>query len=107
MSTDPKSVIPRSVLDVMQSLSTVQSQRRALGADVLEAARRPPAADPRDLIAASLAGGIIAASGRADWTAEEAVMVWREVRETLTMPTLRAGDVGGVEASASARTAVY
>ncbi len=58
MSTDPKSVIPRSVLDVMQSLSTVHT---------LEAARRPPAADPRDLIAASLAGGVIAASGR-EWT---------------------------------------
>ncbi len=82
MSTDPKSVIPQSVLDVMQSLSTVQSQRRALGADVLEAARRPPAADPRDLIAASLAGGMIAAGGKAV-TAAEAVGVFREVQAAL------------------------
>ncbi len=62
-----------------------------------------PPSNPRDLIAASLAGGIIAAGGKAV-TAAEAVGVFREVREALTMPTLRAGDVGGVEAAASATT---
>ncbi len=94
MSTDPKSVIPRSVLDVMQSLSVVQSQRRALGADVMTAARRPPAADPRDLIAASLAGGMIRSSAR-EWTVEEAVGCWREVLVLMAASPARAREPNG------------
>lgn len=49
---------------------------------VLAPPRQPAPDRTDDLIAASLAGGMIAASGR-EWTAEEAVGVWRGVRVIL------------------------
>lgn len=59
---------------------TVQEAARR----VIEGLRPPPRPDPLDQVAASLAGGMLAASRRAH-TAEEAVGVWRSVREaTLT-----------------------
>lgn len=41
-----------------------------------------PPSNPRDLIAASLAGGMLAASGR-EYTAEEAVGMFMEVRAAM------------------------
>ncbi len=83
MSTDPKYVLP-PFIKAMHVAAQHQRERDAVSAGAFRQAAPPPrpAAGPRDLIAAALAGGMIAAGGKAV-TAEEAVEVFREVREAL------------------------
>lgn len=84
MSTDPKYVLP-PFIKAMHVAAQHQRERAAVSAGAFRQAAPPPrpAADPRDLIAASLAGAMIAAGGKAV-TAAEAVGVFREVQRALS-----------------------
>lgn len=79
-----KRVLPHALIQMAQQLAA-NGDRLMPG--ILPRDFAPPIKPDRtdDLIAASLAGGVIAASGRAH-TAEEAVAVWREVRAALMSP---------------------
>ncbi len=83
MSTDPKYVLP-PFIKAMHVAAQHQRERDAVSAGAFRQAAPPPRppSNPRDLIAASLAGGIIAAGGKAV-TAAEAVGVFREVQAAL------------------------
>lgn len=68
---------------VLAMANRLAEQQRATALPHVEAFRLPVKVDRTDdLIAASLAGGMIAAAGR-EVTAEEAAHVWREVRAAM------------------------
>jgi hypothetical protein len=68
---------------VVAMANRLAEQQKATALPHVEAFRLPAKVDRTDdLIAASLAGGMIAAGGKAV-SAEEAVQVWRGVREAM------------------------
>lgn len=72
------------------TLAAISASRRTEETKTSVVAFPPRHADHRhiDLIAASLAGGMIAATGR-EHSADEVVQAWREVRRTLALAPVR------------------